>query len=57
MALQPEGKGQVGRNRRRWKDRTKMNLKGMEMSCPNYMLRDRDQLHSLANTVMNILAP
>jgi hypothetical protein len=37
--------------------RIKMDLKGMGMSCPNYMVRFRDQLHSLANTVMNVLAP
>jgi hypothetical protein len=57
MALQPEGKGRVGRNKRRWKDRIKINLRGPGMLCPNYMLRYRDQLHSLVNTVMNTSAP
>jgi len=32
MALQTEGEWQVGRNRRRWKDNIKMNLKAMGMS-------------------------
>jgi hypothetical protein len=32
MNLEPAGKGQVGRNRLRWKDKIKMHLKGMGMS-------------------------
>ena len=51
----PEGKGLLGRSRRRWEDNIKMDLQ--EVGCGGmdwvHLAQDRDSWRSLVNTVMN----
>jgi hypothetical protein len=55
----PEGKGPLGRPRRRWVYDIKMDLReigwdGMEWIV---LAQDRDQCRALVNTVMNLRVP
>jgi hypothetical protein len=55
----PEGKGRLGRPRRRWEDNIKMNLHevgrgGMEWID---LARDRDRWRALVNAVMTLRVP
>jgi hypothetical protein len=55
----PEGKGPLGRYRRRWEDSIKMDLKEIVGSVVDWInvAQDRDKWRDLVNTVMNILVP
>jgi hypothetical protein len=55
----PEGNRSLGRQRRRWVDNIKMDLReigwgGMDLID---LAQDRDQRRDLANTVMNLRVP
>ena len=55
----PEGKGPLGRPRRRWEDNNKMDLQEMEcggMDCID-LAQDRDKCWALVNAVMNLRVP
>jgi hypothetical protein len=55
----PEGKGPVGRPRRRWEVNIKTTLRRIgwcDMDWIN-MAQDRDQWRDLVNTVMNLRVP
>jgi hypothetical protein len=56
---EPEGKRPLGRQRRRWLDNIKMDLReigwnGVDLIC---MAQDRDQWRALENTVLNFRVP
>jgi len=55
----PEGKRQMGRTRRRWKDNIKMDLQEVGGSCGDWMelVQDRDRWRALVSTVMNLRVP
>jgi hypothetical protein len=55
----PEGKGQLGRPRRRWVDNIKMDLREIEWDDMDWidLAEDRDQWRALVNTVMNLRIP
>jgi transcription termination factor 2 len=52
----PEGKRQLGRPRRRWKDNIKMDLRGIGIDGANWiqLAQDRVQWRAFVNTVMNL---
>jgi hypothetical protein len=51
----PEGKRPLGRQRRRWEDKNKIDLREIEWEGMEWMdlATDRDQWRALVNTVMN----
>ena len=55
----PEGKRPVGRPRRRWEDKIKMDLQEVGRSCGDWMglAQDRDRSPALVSTVMNFRVP
>jgi hypothetical protein len=55
----PEGKGLLGRTRRRWVDNIKMDLRERGSGDMDWMdlAQDRDQLRVLVNTAMNLRVP
>ena len=55
----PEGKGLLGRPRRRWEDNIKMNLQEVGGSCGNWMelAQDRDRWWALVSTVRSLRVP
>jgi len=55
----PEGKGPVGRPRRRWEDNIKMDLQELGEGCRDWMelAEDRDRWRALVSTVMNFRVP
>ena len=55
----PEGKGPLGRPRRRWKDNIKMDLQVVGRDCGDWMelAQGRDRWRTLVNTVMNFRVP
>jgi hypothetical protein len=54
-----EGKRPLGRPRRRWANKIKMDLKEIEWGGMEWidLAQDRDQWRALVNTVMNLRAP
>jgi hypothetical protein len=52
----PEGKGPLGRPRRRWTDNIKMDLREIGWDSLDWfgLVQDRDQWRALVNTVMNL---
>jgi hypothetical protein len=55
----PEGKGPLGRPRRRWEDNIKMNLREIGIDGTNWirLAQDRVQWRTLVNTEMNLRVP
>jgi hypothetical protein len=55
----PEGKGPLGRPRRRWVDNIKMDLRETGWDGVDWidLAQDRDQWRALVNTVMNLWVP
>jgi hypothetical protein len=55
----PESKRPLGRPRRRWKDKIKMDLKEMGIDGANWiwLAQDRVQWRAFVNTVMNLRVP
>ena len=55
----PEGKGPLGRPRRRWEDNIKMDLQEVGGGCEDWMelAQDRDRWRALVSTVMNLRVP
>ena len=55
----PEGKGPLGRSRRRWEDNIKMDLQEVGGSCGEWMemAQDRDRWRALVSTVRNLRVP
>jgi hypothetical protein len=56
---EPEGKGPLGRPRRRWMDNIKMDLTEIGLDAMDWidLAQDRDQWSALVNTVMNLRVP
>jgi hypothetical protein len=55
----PEGKRPLGRQRRRWVDNIKLNLREIGWDGMDWidLAQDRDQWRALVNKLMNIRAP
>ena len=55
----PEGKSPLGKPRRRWEDKIKMDLQKMGRDCGDWMelAQDRDMWRALVSTVMNFRVP
>ena len=55
----PEGKRQLGRERRRWEDNIKMELEEVGRGCGDWMglAQDRDRWRALVSTVVKIRVP
>jgi len=55
----PEGKRQLGRPRRRWKDNIKMDLQYVGCSGMDWieLVQDRERWRTLATVVMNLWVP
>jgi hypothetical protein len=55
----PEGKGPLGRPRRRWEDNIKMDLQEVREGCGDWMewAQDRESWRSLVSSVMNFRVP
>jgi hypothetical protein len=55
----PEGKGPLGRQRRRWEDNIKMDLQEVGGVCGYWMesAQDRDRWRVLVSTVKNLRGP
>ena len=55
----PEGKGPMGRPRRRWEDNIKMDLQEVGRGCEDWieLAQDRDRWRALVGTVMNLRVP
>jgi hypothetical protein len=52
----PEGKGRLGRPRRRWEDNIKMDLQEVKYGGMDWidLAQDRDRRRALVNAVMNL---
>ena len=58
LYLQPEGKRQFGRSRRKWEDNIKIGLREVEWGMDWIDLaQDRDRWWVLVNGVMNLWVP
>jgi len=55
----PEGKGPLGRPRRRWEDNIKMDFQEVGGGCGDWikLAQDRDRCRALVSTVMNLRVP
>ena len=55
----PEGKGPLGRPRRRWEDNITMDLQEVGWGCMDWvdLGPDRDRWRALVNAVMNFRVP
>jgi hypothetical protein len=55
----PEGRRPLGRQRRRWVDNIKMDLRAIGWDGVDWvdLAQDRDQWRALVNTVMNLRVP
>jgi hypothetical protein len=54
-----QGKGPLGRRRRRWVENIKIDLGEIEWGCIDWihLAQDRDQWRALVNTVINLRVP
>jgi hypothetical protein len=59
LVFKPEGKRPLGRPKRRWVDKIKMNLREIEWDGVDWidMAQDGDQWRALVNTVLNLRVP
>jgi hypothetical protein len=59
LVRKPEGKGSLGRQRRRWVDNIKMELRDIGWGGMDWvdLAQDRDQWRALMNTVMYLRVP
>ena len=59
LAGKPEGKGPLGRPRRRWEDNIKMDLQEVGGGCVDWMelAQDRDRWRVVVSTVRNFRVP
>ena len=59
LVVKPEGKGPLGRPRRRWEDNIKMDLQDVGGRCGDWMelAQDRDRWRALVSTVRNLRVP
>jgi hypothetical protein len=59
LVVKPEGKGPLGRTRRRWAGNIKMDLREIGWGGVDWidLAQDRDQWRALVNTVMNLRVP
>jgi hypothetical protein len=55
----PEGKGPLGRPKRRWEDNIKMDLQEVECGGMDWieLVQDRDRWRALVTAVMNLRVP
>jgi hypothetical protein len=55
----PEVKTPLGRQRRRWLDNIKIDLREIVWNCMDWinLAQDRDQWRALVNTVLNLRVP
>jgi hypothetical protein len=55
----PEGKRPLGRPRRRWEDKSKMDLRDKGWGGMDWidLAQDRDQWRALVSTLMNLRVP
>jgi len=55
----PEGKGPLGRSRRRWEDRIKLDLQEVDFEGMDWivMAQDRDRWRVPVNSVINFRVP
>jgi hypothetical protein len=55
----PEGRRPLGRPRRRWEDKIKMDLREIEFGDVDWIhwAQDRDRWRALVNTVMKLRVP
>ena len=55
----PEGKGPLGRPRRKWEDNIRMNLQEIGLGSMEWtdLAKDRDRWRALVNAIMNIRVP
>jgi hypothetical protein len=54
-----EGRGKLGRTRRRWEDNIKIDLQKVKCGCMDWieLAQDRDRWRALANAIMNLRIP
>ena len=59
LVVKPEGKGPLGKPRRRWEDNIKVDLQEVGRGCGDSMelAQDRDRWWALVSTVMNFRVP
>jgi hypothetical protein len=57
--VKPEGKGPLGRSRRRWEDNIEMDFQEVGCRCMDWieLAQDRDRWRALVNAVMNFRVP
>ena len=55
----PEGRGPLGRHRRRWEDNIKMDFQEVGCVCMDwiYLAQDRNRWRALVNVGMNLRVP
>jgi hypothetical protein len=59
LVWRPEGNRPLGRPRRRWEDKIKMDLRDIGIDVANWirLAQDRFQWRAFVNTVMNLRIP
>jgi hypothetical protein len=59
LVRKPEGKRPLGRSRRKWEDKIKMDLRKIELENLDWiqLAWDRDRWRAVLNTVMNLRIP
>ena len=59
LVAKPEGKRPLGRRRRKWEHKIKMDLREVGRGCGEWMelAQDRDRWRALVSTVMNFRVP